>query len=188
MSTLTSWLGESGTTRVLSGTLGDTNKLSPSNSCSAKITTPLITVELFVVSTSCIFFNAMFGSSRHNTTVSWGITSWTAPAQPWFCFHNWITPLWDMSILYKQVVYNRKWTSLRLTYLTHRQTQHHHCTQRNQSEQWFCFLQWTLDTTNPLYNEPLDTTNLLDGHHPDKFKWNCVLYNESLDTTNHLPG
>ena len=49
-------------------------------------------------------------------------------------------------------------------------------------------LQWTLDTTNPLYNEPLDTTNLRDGHHPEKFKRNRVLYNASLDTMNHLLG
>ena len=49
-------------------------------------------------------------------------------------------------------------------------------------------IQWTLDTKNPLYNEPLDTTNLRDGHHPDDFKWNRTLYNESLDTKNHLPG
>ena len=49
-------------------------------------------------------------------------------------------------------------------------------------------LQWTLDTTNPLYNEPLDTKNLLDGHHPDEFKWNHVLYNEFLDAPNHLLG
>ena len=43
-------------------------------------------------------------------------------------------------------------------------------------------------TSNPGYEEPLDTTNLRNGHHPDEFKWNRALHNESLDTTNHLLG
>ena len=49
-------------------------------------------------------------------------------------------------------------------------------------------VQWTLHTTNPLYNVSLDTKYLRNGHHPDEINWNRVVYNESPDKTNRLLG